>query len=367
MEREAILRLPPGPVDIVGDVHGQLEALRTLTDRLGYNDEGRHPAGRRLVFLGDLGDRGPNSPGVFRWVMQAAQRGGAVCLLGNHELALIDPDKNERQKAGNAWFFRDPSKLTKDRADFGPFHTVTPEERQDIETFCDSLPILIEHPDVTIVHACLDPASVEFVRAHGGTSNRELVEASNARAVAKLKDTGLEERFPKAKRELEDRRRLAEWEPEHGVTVEEQLLIDDLVLGEYIEQLENPVRVLTSGPERPAPRPMWLGKKWRFLERVPWWHEAALDRPVVFGHYWRQREHLPMGPYDEHAKLFGAAQAEEWLGPDRLAMCVDYRWPRDWNLPALGAYRPDLGELVFWEGQRLSSGSSLRAKTIDRR
>ena len=65
----------------------------------------------------------------------------------------------------------------------------------------------------------------------------------------------------------------------------------------------------------------------------------------------QQREHLPMGPYDEHAALFGAARVEEWLGPEELAMCIDYRWPQDWDRPALGAYRPDLGELVFWDGR----------------
>ena len=355
MEREPILKLPPGPIDIVGDVHGRLDGLRDLVRLLGYDDDGGHPAGRRLVFVGDLCDRGPDSPGVFRWVMRAAQRNGAVCVLGNHELALIDTDENERQKAGNAWFFGDPAKLAKDRADFDKFELATPEDRRAIEAFCDSLPILVEHPDVTIVHACLDPACVEFVRTHAGAANRELVEASNARAVSALRAAGLETRFPEAKRLLESRRRTEDWAPHRGVTVEEQRLIDDLVPGEYIEQRENPLRVLTSGHERPAPRAAWLGKKWRFMERVPWWQDMPPERPVVFGHYWRQREHLPTGPYDEHAKLFGAARAEEWLGADRLAMCVDYRWPQDWSRAALGAYRPDRGELVFCDGVRLAS------------
>ena len=355
MTHEPILQLPAGPIDIVGDVHGHLEPLKRLMTLLGYDERGRHPDGRRLVFVGDLCDRGPDSPGVFELVMQAVEEGDAICLLGNHEMALIDTDENERQKAGNAWFFEDKDKLEKDKEDFGPFERVRTDQRERIEAFCDALPLAVEHPDMQIVHACWDAASLEFVKALGAGSNREIIAASNARAVEKLRAVGLEELFPAAKEELENRRRVESWAPDEGLTGTQRILVDCLVPGEQIEQQENPVRVLTSGQEWPSPSPKWLGKKWRFLDRVAWWKDAELERPTVFGHYWRQREHLPMGPYDEHAALFGAARVEEWLGPKQLAMCIDYRWPQDWDRPALGAYRPDLGELVFWDGIRMPS------------
>lgn len=51
-----------GPFDIIGDVHGCSAELETLLTTLGY-DDGRHPAGRTAVFVGDLVDRGPDSPG----------------------------------------------------------------------------------------------------------------------------------------------------------------------------------------------------------------------------------------------------------------------------------------------------------------
>lgn len=350
-----ILTLGAGPIDVIGDVHGHLEPLRQLLALMGYAPEGSHPGGRRLVFLGDLGDRGPDSPGVFRLVMRAVEAGGAICLLGNHEQALIDPDPRERRKAGNAWFFGDEAQCRKDEEDFGRFAAVQPEERESIEEFCDALPVAVEHPDVQLVHACWDPASIAFVRSRGAASNREIIAASNALASARLQQEGLQERFPAAKAALEERRRIRDWAPDHGVTVEEQLLIDDLVPGEHIEQRENPVRVLTSGPEWPARTPMWLGKKWRFLERVAWWEGKPVGRPTLFGHYWRHREHLPMKPYDEHARLFRQSGPQEWLGPDRLAMCIDYRWPRDWNKAALAAYRPDLQELLFFDGERTTS------------
>ena len=78
-----------GPIDIVGDVHGESGALHVLLDRLGYDGNGRHPDGRRLVFVGDLVDRGPDSPGVLRLVRHLMAQGAAQCILGNHELNLL--------------------------------------------------------------------------------------------------------------------------------------------------------------------------------------------------------------------------------------------------------------------------------------
>lgn len=356
MSYEPILKLPAGPIDIVGDVHGHLEPLTTLREQLGYDERGVHPKGRRLVFVGDLCDRGPDSPGVFEWVMNAVEEGGAVCLLGNHELALIDTDENERQKAGNAWFFGNEDKCQKDEEDFGEFARVRPGQRARIEAFCDLMPIAIEHPEVQIVHACWDEVSLEFVTQLGAGSNREVVAACNARATERLKDASLERRFPAAKLALEARRRNGNWRPTEDFDPALPELIEALVRGEEIEQRYNPIKVLTSGLEKSAPVPRWLGQKWRFLDRVAWWDDAALSKPTLFGHYWRQREHWPEGPYDQHAVLFGAARAEEWLGRDWLAMCVDYRPPGSWRDSVLGAYRVDLQELVFWDGRRVASG-----------
>ena len=77
--RERLLndfRHEAGPFDVIGDVHGCRAELETLLDRLGYAIErdanGRpvdaaHPDGRRAVFLGDLVDRGPDSPACCAW------------------------------------------------------------------------------------------------------------------------------------------------------------------------------------------------------------------------------------------------------------------------------------------------------------
>jgi polynucleotide kinase-phosphatase len=86
-----------GPFDIVGDVHGCREELETLLQLLGYDlirdAAGRtigatHQEGRKAVFVGDLVDRGPDSPGVLRLVMGMVAAGTAICVPGNHEQKL---------------------------------------------------------------------------------------------------------------------------------------------------------------------------------------------------------------------------------------------------------------------------------------
>ena len=91
-------RSESGPFDAIGDVHGCLDELLVLLDQLGYevvrDGEGRavdaaHPAGRRAIFLGDLVDRGPDSPGVLRLVMGMVAADHALAVPGNHEEKLL--------------------------------------------------------------------------------------------------------------------------------------------------------------------------------------------------------------------------------------------------------------------------------------
>jgi protein phosphatase len=91
------LRHERGPFDVIGDVHGCHDELEALLDRLGYaervTDAGvrtrRHERGRKAVFVGDLCDRGPNTPGVLRRVMGMVAAGDALCVAGNHDVKLL--------------------------------------------------------------------------------------------------------------------------------------------------------------------------------------------------------------------------------------------------------------------------------------
>src|SRR5579875_1257316 len=88
-----------GPFDIIGDVHGCFDELCELLAKLGYTIESpttsepnyhvQAPEGRKVVFLGDLVDRGPHTPDVLRLAMDMVTSGVALCVPGNHDMKLL--------------------------------------------------------------------------------------------------------------------------------------------------------------------------------------------------------------------------------------------------------------------------------------
>jgi protein phosphatase len=95
------LRGERGPFDIIGDVHGCFDELTALLKELGYeitirpsdsgenSYAGRHPRERKIILLGDLVDRGPNSPEVLRLAVSLVESGVAYCIPGNHDMKLL--------------------------------------------------------------------------------------------------------------------------------------------------------------------------------------------------------------------------------------------------------------------------------------
>jgi len=142
-----------GPFDIIGDVHGCLSELLALLEKLGYTvrkteagyDVG-HIAGRKLVFVGDLCDRGPDTPGVFRIVMDLAKRGAAYCVLGNHDDKLL------------RWLKGNTTKLTHGLAQSAEqFEKETPEFCVSVAEFLTKLPshLVLDGGKLVVAHAGL--------------------------------------------------------------------------------------------------------------------------------------------------------------------------------------------------------------------
>ena len=99
-----------GPFDLIGDIHGCFDEAMDLLAQLGYGVEvstvssadpallpahqlsfkcSPHPQGRRVIFLGDLVDRGPKSPHVVALVKAMVEAGLAFCVPGNHDVKLV--------------------------------------------------------------------------------------------------------------------------------------------------------------------------------------------------------------------------------------------------------------------------------------
>ena len=91
-----------GPFDIIGDLHGCADELRTLLTRMGWeryeisetespwgSEAWRHATGRKAVFVGDLVDRGPHVLETLRIVHNMAAAGHALCVPGNHDVKFM--------------------------------------------------------------------------------------------------------------------------------------------------------------------------------------------------------------------------------------------------------------------------------------
>ncbi len=161
-----------GPFDVIGDVHGCLVELEELLDELGYEltrDEvgravdARHSGGRRAVFVGDLVDRGPDSPGVLRLVMGMVGAGNALCVPGNHESKLVRALQGRNVRISHG-LERTLAQLDSESEEF----------RREVERFCYGL----------VSHYVLDGGSL--VVAHAG-----LKEAFHGRSSARVRDFAL--------------------------------------------------------------------------------------------------------------------------------------------------------------------------------
>jgi hypothetical protein len=180
-----------GPFDIIGDVHGCADELVELLHKLGYSvqiegdGDKRHavtsaPKGRRAFFVGDLVDRGPNSPDVLRIVMDMVAAGQALCVPGNHDDKLLRWLKGREVKIGHG-LERTIAQLD------GASDTF----KARIAAFVESLPY----------HACLDGGALAI--AHAGVRENMLGRNSpKVRSFCLYGDTsgrpdenGLPERF----------------------------------------------------------------------------------------------------------------------------------------------------------------------------
>lgn len=183
------LRHESGPFDVVGDVHGCREELESLLSALGYelrrDADGRavgaRHRSRRVIFVGDLVDRGPDTVGVLRLAMGMVADGDALCVPGNHE------DKLLRALRGNK--VRRSHGLAESLAQLD----AEPEEfRESVRAFLDGLVshYVLDGGALVVSHAGL----VE--RYHGRTSRRVRAFCLYGQTTGETDEFGLPVRYP---------------------------------------------------------------------------------------------------------------------------------------------------------------------------
>jgi len=299
-----IQSLASGPVDIVGDVHGEIDALLALLDRLGVDPEKR-TATRKLVFVGDLVDRGPDSVAVVQLVARLMSAGIAQTILGNHELNLLAGDEKE----GNGWFHGDTDDLWQHDGVTQAFASrlASDDERATITRFLKELPLVLEREDLRVVHACWQDEAVRRLPVEGDPAL--LAADFESGILARLEAAGIPQQA---------RAERAEFANLCDQSVEPTRYLDAVAKEDEALQCENPIKVLTSGLEIPVEpgKHFFTGGKWRFVNRARWWLEPT-DRPTVVGHYWRRRGKAIPGKPD----VWDDIPPFAWSGN---VYCVDY-------------------------------------------
>ncbi|QEY24328.1 metallophosphoesterase [Neisseria animalis] len=307
--------LPDVPLDIVGDVHGEFAVFQTLLEHLGYRDDGFHPDGRKLVFVGDLCDRGPDSPAVLAWAERAVEAGYAFAVLGNHELNLLVCDA----KDGSGWFF--DRRADQDAANYAPWQRAKPHEKSGMKAWLEKQPLIWERDDIRVVHAAWLPDTFAKLDAAAGE--------------------GLVEQYRRFDEELKTALQNEHWyagylyEQEHYAACAENAAqmpppMPATARYDFARSRMHPIRALTSGVEQLSAKAFYAGGRWRGTERCPWWEDYREEIPVVIGHYWRAWRPSE-NPAAAGRNLF-PVKPDAWHGAKRNVFCVDFSIGASWRV-----------------------------------
>lgn len=318
---------PSAPkLDIIGDLHGEHQALLALLGELGYErDTWTHPEGRKLLFVGDLVDRGPHSLEVAKLVHRLCISSEALCLLGNHELNLIEW-RHGRQKPKHS-NERTIKEIEASRAEWMP-----------LLDFFETLPVALELPDLRVTHAAW----------HQGCFD-ELAPVLTEPATPSLTEP---------------------WKPyvRLHAPYENGKFRSGISKKDYPGQEEPALPLFVKGHESAADEEFIDNdNKKRSRVCAEWWRqgqsEVPSDKRIIFGHYWN------MPPVDGAHDAFvpphpsGHPRLREWFNaehdkvpargrrtvPEHVrAVCIDYNGvTRAGARACAGAYRYPEAEVAW--------------------
>jgi hypothetical protein len=176
--------------DIIGDIHGECDALEALLIKLDYSvvdGSWRHP-NRKVIFLGDFIDRGPQQKAVLDVVIPMVNQGAALAVMGNHEFnALAFATRNSDD---SDWLRPRSEKNIKQHAAFLDEYNDKPAERNAALEFFNSLPLWLDLEGLRIVHACWDETSIKRITAkYGGAAlTEELLHLGSTQGTKEFTD-----------------------------------------------------------------------------------------------------------------------------------------------------------------------------------
>lgn len=154
--------------DLIGDVHGCARALGRLLETMGYEHRGdcyRHPQ-RKVIFVGDIVDRGPRIREALHIVKDMVDQGQAEIVLGNHEYNSMGYC-TAGPKGSSRPFIREHTarnhRLIRETLEQFEEH---PDEWKAFLDWFHEIPLFIEKEHFRVVHACWDHGAIEKLKQH---------------------------------------------------------------------------------------------------------------------------------------------------------------------------------------------------------
>ena len=157
--------------DLIGDVHGHAEELVRLLDTLGYKRVHgiyRHDD-RRVIFLGDFIDRGPQIAQVLEIVRPMIDQGGAMAVMGNHELNALAYHTEDPRRPGE--YLRPRTEKNK-KQHRQTIDQLTRAELDDYLLWFRTLPLWLDLDGIRVIHACWDDDAIGAVAQSVGSETK---------------------------------------------------------------------------------------------------------------------------------------------------------------------------------------------------
>ncbi|OAN92658.1 metallophosphoesterase [Marinobacter sp. EhC06] len=164
--------------DLIGDIHGHASELEALLSKMDYVDKGgvwQHPD-RKVIFLGDFVDRGPEQVETVNIARSMVEKGKALAVMGNHEFNAVAWATEDPQNPGNYLRPHIEKNLKQHRAFLEQVGEGS-ELHQSMIKWFKTLPVYLDLPEFRVVHACWHGEHVSAMAKYTDSSNRLLQES----------------------------------------------------------------------------------------------------------------------------------------------------------------------------------------------
>ncbi|NYT79697.1 metallophosphoesterase [Alcaligenaceae bacterium] len=283
--------------DLIGDIHGYATPLKQLLKKMDYvKRDGiwQHPE-RKVIFLGDFVDRGPEQVETVQIARAMVEGDSALAVMGNHEfnaVAWTTPDPNSPDEYLRS---HNNEKNHNQHKEFLRQVAEGSDQHSDMINWFKTLPLYLDLDGLRVVHACWHPDSLKTLAQFTDHENRVLPDAWPALAhkegvgynALEIVLKGLEialptgHEFPDKDRHPRRDIRTRWWKEPQDLTYRDLALVGPEVIG-MIPRIPVPDGVL---PGYDGKKPLFLGHYWltghpALLSK----HIACLDYSIAAEH-----------------------------------------------------------------------------------